>query len=230
MAPILLNEFQTIKISQNLPVETKISQIKLQHFSTNALFKKLKLIPNNSTFDVDELMGYIILKKPLNLTTYFLQVKAQNREFSNKYSIARISIEVQNSNKYSLKFTDLKRNDNFLNNRQIFSEDLNLYSVFVAENRSLSIALVQVKAINEDSNWNGQISYYLNELETDFETDSKLFRINKTTGQVFAQKNSLDFEYKSFYKFEVLAKDDRSDLKRTHKVNLELFLEVIFFI
>ncbi|CAG9785684.1 unnamed protein product [Diatraea saccharalis] len=147
-------------------------------------------------FDIHPITGIISILSPLDYDTipeYRLNITAKDLGFKSKETKATLTIIL----------TDINDNAPVFNQTQ--------YIAYLPENSPINSFIYKVKAVDIDSPKNSIIKYYIkNEM-------SSLFRIDVNSGQIFS-KEVFDFEEKSVYRLQILAKNPDSTMQNTTEV------------
>lgn len=147
-------------------------------------------------FQIHPILGTISILRSLDFDTiqeYRLNITARDLGFKPKEATATLTIIL----------TDINDNAPMFNKKQ--------YTAYLPENSPINSFIYKVKAIDIDSPKNAIIKYYINNEMT------SLFRIDSNTGEIFS-KEVFDYEEKSKYKLEILAKNPDSIMQNTTEV------------
>ena len=135
-----------------------------------------------------------------NVSVYELNISASDRGTPSLHAYCLVNITIVDLN----------------DNNPVFTT--NFYKAFVDENTPAGVEILAVTATDKDQGSNGEIIYYFD----DTDGDSKLFDLNSTTG-VIRTRNPLDYETKSLYTFDVLARDQPEGVQpRSGRARVEI--------
>lgn len=202
--------FYSYTLSEDTPVGTEIDIIRADHPQT-LLYSLVKGNTPESNRDeyfvIDKQNGRLKLEKSLDHeTTKWYQFSVLVQYMNEDYKVVS-SVDV------SIQIIDANDNKPVL--------EANPYEAYIVENMPVGTKVIQVKAIDQDSGINGQVTY---RLEPTQEIDIiESFAINMETGWITTLKE-LDHEQRNKYRIIVVASDhgEREQLSSTTVVEVSV--------
>ncbi|KAH0616155.1 hypothetical protein JD844_027065 [Phrynosoma platyrhinos] len=191
--PKFSEPFYSYILSEDIPIGTEIDIIRAEHAQT-LLYTLVKGNTPESNRDeyfvIDRHNGKLKLEKSLDHeTTKWYQFSVLAHYVNEDYNVGSsvdISIQIRDAN----------------DNKPIIES--NPYKAFIVENMPAGTKVIQVKATDQDSGSNGQVTYRLYPTQ---DTDIfESFAINVETGWITTLKE-LDHEKQNKYKITVVASD-----------------------
>ncbi|XP_061441071.1 protocadherin Fat 1 isoform X1 [Rhineura floridana] len=191
--PKFSEPFYSYTLSEDIPIGTEIDIIRAEH-TRPLLYTLVKGNTPESNRDdffvIDKQNGKLKLEKSLDHeTTKWYQFSVLTYYLNEDYKVVSsvdISILVKDAN----------------DNKPILES--NPYEVFIVENMPVGTKVIQVKATDQDSGMNGQVTYRLEQTQDTDITES--FAINMETGWITTLKE-LDHEKQNKYRITVVASD-----------------------
>ncbi|CAH0406955.1 unnamed protein product [Chilo suppressalis] len=186
-------------VPENEPIGSPILTVKAsdEDEGPNGIIR-YSISPGNAgkEFHIHPISGVISILRSLDYDTiqeYRLNITAKDLGFKSKETTATLTIIL----------TDINDNAPIFNQTQ--------YIAYLPENSPVNSFIYKVKAVDIDSPKNAIIKYYIqNEM-------SSLFHIDVDSGEIFS-KDIFDFEEKSMYKLQILAKNPDSTMQNTTEV------------
>nr|XP_015205333.1 PREDICTED: protocadherin Fat 2 [Lepisosteus oculatus] len=188
----------TFSASEDIPVGSEVGTIKAD--ADIPLIYSLvegNTVESNKerVFAVDSDSGTLLVQKSIDhekTNWYQIDVMAQcNHNGTDVASIVSVSIQVQDVN----------------DNSPVFEADP--YRAFLTENMPAGTTVIQVTAIDPDTDTNGQVSY---RLESESDSINDVFMIDNESGWITTLKET-DCETNGFYVFHVVATDHGGKVK-----------------
>ena len=196
-APVFSVTSTQIIIPENEPIGTSIIQLKAsdKDEGIDGIVRYGIIGGNeNDMFDVDEISGKILIKKPLDFDVengYILEVVARDLGSAPKTSNATLNINL----------TDVNDNVPFFQQSE--------YDAYLEENQPAGTDIIRMEAVDLDSPRYAAVIYSI--VEPDM---SQYFEIDTETGLI-RSKQSFDFEKLSEYMMHVSAKNPDSEESNT---------------
>ncbi|XP_066489067.1 protocadherin Fat 1 isoform X4 [Tiliqua scincoides] len=191
--PKFSEPFYSYTLSEDIPIGTEIDILQADH-AQNLLYKLVKGNTPESNRDeyfvIDKQNGKLKLEKSLDHeTTKWYQFSVLAYYMNEDYKVVSsvdVSIQIKDAN----------------DNKPILES--NPYEAYIVENMPAGTKVIEVKAIDQDSGINGQVTYKLDPTQ-DFEIIES-FAINTETGWITTLKE-LDHEKQDKYTIAVIASD-----------------------
>ncbi|XP_053110313.1 protocadherin Fat 1 isoform X2 [Hemicordylus capensis] len=192
--PKFSEPFYSYTLSEDIPIGTEIDIIRAEHATQNLLYNLVKGNTPESNrgeyFVIDKQNGKLKLEKNLDHeTTKWYQFAVLAHYMNGDYKVVSsvdISIQIKDAN----------------DNKPILES--NPYEAYIVENMPAGTKVIQVKAVDQDSGVNGQVTY---RLEPTQDSDiTEYFAINTETGWITTLKE-LDHEKQHKYRITVVASD-----------------------
>ncbi|XP_062837544.1 protocadherin Fat 1 isoform X2 [Anolis carolinensis] len=206
--PKFSEPFYSYTLSEDIPIGTEIDTIRAEHTQT-LLYTLVKGNTPESNRDeyfvIDRQNGKLKLEKSLDHeTTKWYQFSVLAYYVNEDYKVVS-SVDI------SIQIRDVNDNKPVI--------ESNPYKAFIVENMPAGTRVIQIKATDQDSGSNGQVTYRLYPAQ---DADiSESFAINAETGWITTLKE-LDHEKQNKYKITVVASDRGEKVQLTSTAVVEV--------